>query len=154
MSSFQFPNNPFNTPRPPRPPREPGQRGGIGPFGYVIIALIVIIAILVSLTGFYTDLLWFRSVSFTSVWSKTLFTKIELFIAFGLITSAFVTTNIALAYRRRPIYVPISVEPDNLERYRGQIEPIKRYVLAAIAVVIFWFAGTSGSKLWETWLQF
>ena len=157
MSSFQFPNNPFNNgrpPREPRAPREPGQRRGPNPLGYVIIALIVIIGVLVSLTGFYTDLLWFRSVNFTSVWSKTLFTKIELFIAFGLLTSLFITSNIAIAYRRRPIYVPVTVEADNMERYRGQIEPIKRYVIAAIAVVIFWFAGTSGSKLWQTWLQF
>lgn len=157
MSSFQFPNNPFNNGRPPRvprAPREPGQRRGPNPLGYVLMALIVIIMVLVSLTGFYTDLLWFRSVNFTSVWSKTLFTKIELFIVFGLITSLIITSNIAIAYRRRPIYVPVTVEADNLERYRGQIEPIKRYVIAAIAVVIFWFAGTSGSKLWQTWLQF
>lgn len=157
MSSFQFPNNPFNNgrpPREPRAPREPGQRRGPNPLGYVVLALIAIVVILVSLTGFYTDILWFRSVNFTSVWSKTLFTKIELFVAFGFLTSLFITSNIAIAYRRRPIYVPITVEADNLERYRGQIEPIKRYVIAAIAVVIFWFAGTSGSKLWETWLQY
>jgi uncharacterized membrane protein (UPF0182 family) len=151
MSSFQFPNSPFGN---PRPPRAPGSRKGLSPAGYVVIALAVIIAILVSLTGFYTDLLWFRSVNFTSVWSKTLFTKIELFIAFGLATSLIITSNIAIAYRRRPIYVPVSIEADNLERYRGQIEPIKRYVIAGIAVVIFWYAGTSGSRLWETWLQF
>ena len=157
MSSFQFPNNPFNNgrpPREPRAPREPGQRRGPNPLGYVVLALIAIVVILVSLTGFYTDILWFRSVNFTSVWSKTLFTKIELFVTFGLLTSLFITSNIAIAYRRRPIYVPVTVEADNLERYRGQIEPIKRYVIAAIAVVIFWFAGTSGSKLWETWLQY
>ena len=151
MSSFQFPNNPFGN---SRPARVPGSRKGLGPVGYVVIALALIIAILVSLTGFYTDLLWFRSVNFTSVWSKTLFTKVELFIAFGLFTSLIITSNIAIAYRRRPIYVPISVEADNLERYRGQIEPIKRYVIAGIALVIFWYAGTSGSRLWETWLQF
>jgi len=151
MSSFQFPNNPFGN---ARPPRAPGSRKGLGPIGYVVIALALIIAILVSLTGFYTDLLWFRSVNFTSVWSKTLFTKVELFIAFGLFTSLIITSNIAIAYRRRPIYVPISVEADNLERYRGQIEPIKRFVIAGIAIVIFWYAGTSGARLWETWLQF
>ena len=153
MSSFQFPNNPFGN-GVPRQPRTPGTRRGIGPFGLVIIALVVIIGILVSLTGFYTDLLWFRSVDFTSVWRTTLFTKIELFIAFGLVTSLIITSNIFIAYRRRPIYVPVSVEADNLERYRGQIEPIKRYIVAAIAVIIFWYAGVSGSKQWETWLQF
>ena len=154
MSSFQFPNNPFGNGRPPREPRTPGTRPKIGPFTYVIIALVIIITILVSLTGFYTDLLWFRSVNFTTVWSKTLFTKVELFIAFGLITSLIITSTIVIAYRRRPIYVPVSVELDNLERYRGQIEPIKRYLIVGVAVVIFWYSGTSGSKIWQTWLQY
>jgi uncharacterized membrane protein (UPF0182 family) len=151
MSSFQFPNNPFNN---GRPAGEGQRRPGISPVGLVLIVLVVIIAILVSLTGFYTDLLWFRSVDFTKVWRTTLTTKVELFIGFGLITSLIITSNIFIAFRRRPIYVPVTAEADNLERYRGQLDPIRRYVLAAIALVIFWFAGSSGSKLWQIWLPF
>ncbi len=151
MSSFQFPNNPFNN---GRPAGEGQRRPGISPVGLVLIVLVVIIAILVSLTGFYTDLLWFRSVDFTKVWRTTLTTKVELFIGFGLITSLTITSNIFIAFRRRPIYVPVTAEADNLERYRGQLDPIRRYVLAAIALVIFWFAGSSGSKLWQIWLPF
>jgi uncharacterized membrane protein (UPF0182 family) len=41
-----------------------------------------------------------------------------------------------------------------LERYRGQLEPIRRWVLLAIALGFFYFAGTSGIALWEKWLQF
>jgi hypothetical protein len=151
MSSFQFPNNPFNN---GRPAGEGQRRPGISPVGLVLIVLVVIIAILFSLTGFYTDLLWFRSVDFTKVWRTTLATKVELFIGFGLITSLIITSNIFIAFRRRPIYVPLTAEADNLERYRGQLDPIRRYVLAAIALVIFWFAGSSGSKLWQIWLPF
>jgi hypothetical protein len=151
MSTFQFPNNPFNN---GRPAGEGQRRPGISPVGLVLIVLVVIIAILFSLTGFYTDLLWFRSVDFTKVWRTTLATKVELFIGFGLITSLIITSNIFIAFRRRPIYVPLTAEADNLERYRGQLDPIRRYVLAAIALVIFWFAGSSGSKLWQIWLPF
>ena len=153
MSSFQFPNNPFGNGRTPRPPRSAGP-GKPGPLAYTLIALAIIIGILVSLTGFYTDLLWFRSVNFTKVWSTTLTTKIELFFAFGLATSAIITSNIFIAYKRRPIYVPIAVEPDNFERYRGQIDSVKRYVLAGIGIVIFYFAGMTGTKLWQIWLPF
>jgi uncharacterized membrane protein (UPF0182 family) len=106
------------------------------------------------MSGFYADLLWFRSVDFLSVWSTVLTTKITLFIFFGLITSLFITTNIYLAFKSRPIYVPVSIEADNLERYRGQLEPIRRWVLIAIAVGFFYFSGTSGMGLWESWLQF
>ena len=108
------------------------------------IVLVILVTILVSLSGFYADLLWFRSVDFVSVWSTVLTTKIYLFIFFGLITSIFITTNIYIAFRSRPIYAPISIEADNLERYRGQLEPIRRWVLIAIAVGLFYFAGSSG----------
>jgi uncharacterized membrane protein (UPF0182 family) len=110
--------------------------------------------VLVGLSGFYADFLWFRSVDFQTVWSTVLITKISLFIFFGLITSLFITTNVYLAYKSRPLYAPVSVEADNLERYRGQLEPIRRWVLLAIALGFFYFSGTSGVALWERWMQF
>ena len=151
MSSFQFPGNPFSGSSGPQNPMRPKRPG---PLALTIIALVILGGIMISLSGFYADLLWFRSVDFVSVWSTVLTTKISLFILFGLITSLFITTNVYLAFRNRPIYVPVSIEADNLERYRGQLEPIRRWVLVAIAVGFFYFAGTSGMGLWELWLQF
>ena len=151
MSSFQFPGNPFSgSPRPQNPmrPKRPG------PFALTAIVLVILGSILVGLSGFYADFLWFRSVDFVSVWSTVLVTKAALFIFFGLITSLFITANVYLAYRSRPLYAPVSVEADNLERYRGQLEPIRRWVLLAIALGFFYFAGTSGVALWERWMQF
>ena len=107
-----------------------------------------------ALSGFYADMLWFRSVHFSSVWRTVLFTKGELFIGFGLITSLLITSNVVIAYRNRPIYVPLTIEADNLERYRAQLEPLRRYAVIAIAGVLFYFAGSSGTRLWESWLQF
>ena len=132
----------------------PGPRKKIGPFPLTIAALVVIGVVLVSLSGFYADILWFKSVHFSSVWRTTLLTKTELFLAFGLLTSATISINIYLAHRSRPVYVPTSLEADNIERYRGQLDPIKRYVLIAISVAIFYFAGMSGSRLWQIWLTF
>ncbi len=151
MSSFQFPGNPFSgSPRPQNPmrPKRPG------PLALTAIVLVILGSILVGLSGFYADFLWFRSVDFVSVWSTVLVTKAALFIFFGLITSLFITANVYLAYRSRPLYAPVSVEADNLERYRGQLEPIRRWVLLAIALGFFYFAGTSGVALWERWMQF
>jgi uncharacterized membrane protein (UPF0182 family) len=151
MSSFQFPGNPFSgSPRPQNPmrPKRPG------PLALTAIVLIILGSILVGLSGFYADFLWFRSVDFQTVWSTVLVTKASLFVFFGLITSLFITTNVYLAYRSRPLYAPVSVEADNLERYRGQLEPIRRWVLLAIALGFFYFSGTSGMALWERWMQF
>ena len=144
-----FGENPFKFPR-----RAPGEIRKIGPLGLTIISLVVLSVILVSLSGFYADLLWFRSVDFVTVWKKVLFTKAELFILFGLLTSLIVSSNIFIGYRTRPVYVPIEVEADNLERYRGQIDPIKRWLFIGIFAFLFYFAGSSGVRLWESWLQF
>ena len=125
-----------------------------GPLPIAIGVLVAIGIALVSVSGFYADWLWFKSVNFTSVWSTLLLTKITLFVVAGLITAALILLNIIIAYKRRPLYVPLTVEADNLERYRAQIEPIKRWVVLGLAVALFYFAGTSGSLLWSTWLLF
>jgi uncharacterized membrane protein (UPF0182 family) len=123
----------------------------------LIITVAVVLAaalLLVSMSGFYADWLWFRSVNFTNVWRTILTTKIELFFVFGSLTSLLIIANIIIAYRRRPLYVPITIEADNLERYRGQIEPIRKLVTAALAIVLFYFSGTAGTQLWSSWMLF
>jgi hypothetical protein len=129
-------------------------QGKRGPLPITIGILVALGAFVLSLSGFYADWLWFKSVDFTSVWSTVLFTKVGLFIGAGLITTFIISLNIYLAFRKRPFYVPLAVEADNLERYRAQIEPIRRWVFLAIVAALFYFSGTSGSTLWSTWLLF
>ena len=125
-----------------------------GPLPIVIAILVVASIALVSLSGFYADWLWFKSVNFTEVWSTILLTKAAVFAVAGLATSLVITLNIYIAFRKRPLYVPLTVEADNLERYRSQIEPIRRLVLIGLSLVLFYFGGSSASQLWETWLLF
>lgn len=141
MSSFSRPNMP-NIPKNRRP--------------LIITGAIVIAAALtlVSASGFYADWLWFRSVNFTNVWRTILTTKVSLFLIFGALTSLIIIANVIIAYRRRPLYVPITIEADNLERYRGQIEPIRKLVTAALTIVLFYFSGAAGTQLWSSWLLF
>ena len=129
-------------------------KGRRSPLTLTIVILVVLSGFLLSLSGFYADWLWFKSVDFTSVWTTVLTTKVFLFVIAGLLTSSIILLNIIIAYKRRPLYVPLSIEADNLERYRAQIEPIKRWVVLALAVGLFYFAGTSGSSMWESWLLF
>jgi uncharacterized membrane protein (UPF0182 family) len=48
----------------------------------------------------------------------------------------------------------MAMESDNLERYRATIDPIRKLVFPGIALVLFYFGGTSGIQLWSSWLQF
>ncbi|MGA0062039.1 MAG: UPF0182 family protein [Candidatus Planktophila sp.] len=104
--------------------------------------------------GYYVDWLWFKSVGFTDVWTTVLVTKIQLFLIVGLITSAIISSNIYIAYKRRPLYVPTSIEVNGVERLRAQIEPIRRLVFAGIIAAFTYFAGSSGMTFWREWLQF
>lgn len=124
------------------------------PLAITLTILAVITGALVALSGFYVDWLWFESVGFTGVWSTVLTTKIALFVIAGLLTSLVISLNVYLAFRRRPFYVPTSVEADNLERYRATIDPIRKLVFAGIVLVLFYFGGTSASNLWGSWLLF
>jgi uncharacterized membrane protein (UPF0182 family) len=116
--------------------------------------LVALGALFTSLSGFYIDWLWFKSVDFTSVWSTILSTKVQLFLITGLITSIVISLNIYLAYKRRPFYVPTSIELNGVERIRAQIEPILRLVFLGLFLAITYFAGTSGTLYWREWLLF
>jgi uncharacterized membrane protein (UPF0182 family) len=124
------------------------------PLALTFIILAVLAGALVALSGVYVDWLWFKSVGFTGVWTTVLTTKIALFIVAGLVTSLIISTNIFLAYRRRPFDVSMAMESDNLERYRATIDPIRRLFFAGVAVVLFYFGGTTGIQLWSSWLLF
>jgi len=153
MTFSDNPDNPFRNFRfPPRDPNQGPRR--IGALPLTVIILTVLAVILVSLSGFYADFLWFQSVDYSEVWTTLLTTRITLFFIFGFLTSLIITSNIYIAYKKRPIYVPITVEADNLERYRAQIEPLRKVGLIGIAIALFYFAGMAGTRLWESWLLF
>lgn len=124
------------------------------PLAITLAILVAIGALFILFSGYYIDWLWFQSVDFTSVWSKVLTTKIELFLIFGLVTALLITSNIYLAYKRRPFYVPTAIELNGVERLRAQIEPILRYVLIALFLAITYFAGTSGAVFWREYLLY
>lgn len=130
------------------------QRKKPSPLAITMIILFLVATILIAFSGFYADWLWFKSVSFTSVWQKVLLTKVQLFIIGGLITAIVVGLNIYLAYKRRPIYVPVAVEADNVERYRAQIEPLRRVIAVVLSLGLFYFGGSAAAQLWSSWLLF
>ncbi len=100
----------------------------------------------------FTDLLWFRSVGFVEVFSTVLTTKLLLFVGFGLLMAVLVGANITVAYRVRPPFRPMSLEQQNLERYRVGVEPYLVPLLLLASGVVGLFAGLSASSRWQTWL--
>ncbi|EDY54263.1 integral membrane protein [Streptomyces sviceus ATCC 29083] len=103
--------------------------------------------------GFWTDWLWYRSVNYSSVFTTTLWTKIGLFFVFGLLMALAVGFNIWLAHRLRPPLSAMSMEQQNLDRYRMSIAPYKKWLLLGIVSLVGLIAGASASSQWRTWLM-
>nr|MCU0299698.1 UPF0182 family protein [Candidatus Nanopelagicales bacterium] len=127
-----------------------------GPKGRVLAITIAILAGLLVLflifTAFYTDLLWFRSVNFTSVFTTIVGVRGLLFVVFGAVMMGIVGAGMYTAYRTRPDYDPrLSA---SMESYRQSIEPIRKFLLLGISGFLGILGGLSAMSEWTSWLLF
>ena len=120
----------------------------------VIAVLLVLFTVIGSLTNVYVDYLWFDETGFTEVFWTEIQTRLLLFAVVGIATGGLVALAVYLAYRFRPTFRPMSLEQQNLERYRQSVEPRRKQVLIGLAVVLGLFAGFTAQGSWETWLTF
>lgn len=125
--------------------------------GRVLVTTLVVLGVLVigfvMFTSFWTDLLWFRSVNATSVFTTQLWTRIGLFVVFGGFMAAVVALNAWIPYRFRQVFSPMmNAEQASLERYRIALEPMRRVVGVAVPAVLGVLGGASASSEWQTWL--
>ena len=116
---------------------------------FAVILLIIAVSVYVSL---YTDLLWFRSVGYSTVFSRRLTTQVLLFFVFGLLMAAIVAANVIVAYRARPPFRPMSQEQQQLEQLRVAIHPFRVWVLAAVVTLIGLLTGAAAAGRWRTWM--
>ncbi|UNZ17415.1 UPF0182 family protein [Streptomyces sp. 891-h] len=115
--------------------------------------LVVLAMLFVMFSGFWTDWLWYRSVDYSSVFTKTLWTKTGLFAVFGLLMAVAVGFNIWLAHRLRPPLSAMSLEQQSLDRYRMALAPYKKWVLLGITALVGLISGASAAGQWRTWLM-
>ncbi|WP_345673846.1 UPF0182 family protein [Yinghuangia aomiensis] len=119
------------------------------------LAILVVLGVAwVLFANFWTDWLWFKSVGYGDVWQRKLWTRLGLFLVFGLLMAASVALNVYFAYRLRPAFRGMSAEQQSLDRYRSAIAPFRAWILAGLSIVVGVIAGTSAAGHWGTWLQF
>ena len=115
------------------------------------IGVLAVLAMLfVMFAGFWTDWLWYRSVQYSAVFTKTLWTKVGMFAVFGLLMAAVVGLNVWIAHRVRPPLSAMSLEQQSLDRYRMSVAPYKKWMLLGIAVLVGLIAGASAAGQWKT----
>ena len=117
-----------------------------------LVVLGVLLFTFVLFTSFYTDLLWYRSVDASSVFTTQLWTRIGLLVGFGLLMAVVVGLNMWIAYRTRPVFRLMSPEQASLERYRMALDPLRRLALIGVPAVLGLLAGISATAEWKTWL--
>jgi uncharacterized protein len=133
----------------PRPVVQRRRRGALAPT-LAILGVIIVLALLLS--SAWTNVLWYNSVDYLFVYRTELVTKGALFLVGALVMSAAVFASLAVAYRARPVYAPVSSEQASLDRYRDSIEPLRRVVVIGVPVAFGLFAGSAASQQWQTFL--
>ncbi len=125
------------------------------------ITVLVIVAIVLSaswLATFYTDLLWYDEVGYTSVFWKRIATQVWLFFAFGLLFLIIFYGNVWLARRFMPRYQrPAGDLPSVEETLADFREKAGKWLgrgLLAVSVVISFFVGWASARQWESALKF
>src|SRR4030088_353431 len=64
------------------------------------------------LINFYVDWLWFGEVGFRGVFTTVLFTQILQFLVGALLIGGLVALSLWIAYRSRPVFVPVTGPED------------------------------------------
>ncbi len=139
---------------PPRTPRRPATSGRrpTGPLVPTIVILIVLATLVSYLSRVWTDLLWYDSVGFRSVFTTRLGTQILLFGVGLLVTAGLVWSSLYLAHRSRPLRIPMTPAQHALEQYRRAIEPLRKIGMIAIPVLLGLLGASTLSSQWQTYL--
>jgi uncharacterized membrane protein (UPF0182 family) len=120
----------------------------------VIVILVILVALFLAFTAIWTDVLWYRSVGFSSVYTKQITTRALLFFSAGLIMVGLLGANVVMAYRLRPAYRPTSAEQQGLDRYRTVIDPHRRIIVIALLSLVGLLTASAAASQWRTWLAF
>ncbi|MEO6880289.1 MAG: UPF0182 family protein, partial [Mycobacteriaceae bacterium] len=102
------------------------------------------------LVSTYVDFLWFGEVKQRGVFVTVLLTRVVLFAIFAVITGVTIFAAMTLAYRSRPVFVPVAGPDDPVARYRttvmARLGPFGIGIPAAIGVI----TGLVVQGSWET----
>ena len=77
----------------------------------------MLLILLVQFSGVYINYLWFGAVGHRDVYSTMFWTRVMLFVVFGVLMALIIGGNLVVAYLIRPPFRPMSAEQQNLQNY-------------------------------------
>ncbi len=141
---------PTDMPRPPRPASRRRRR-------WIIAAAVIVIFVFASIRTFavfYTDALWFSSVSLHGVWVTLFEIKAGLLLVFAAIFAAMLFASLVIAERLAPKGPTLDAEDEFVRRYREVIGPYSRWIRAIVVVVLSLIVGSQAVGQWQNWILF
>ncbi len=124
---------------------------------WIIAAVIIVIIVIASLRTFaifYTDALWFSSVSLHSVWVKLFEIKFGLMVVFAAIFAVMLLASLLVAERLAPKGPSLDAEDEFVKRYQEVIGPYARWLRAGVVVVLSLIIGSQAIGQWNNWILF
>ncbi|RJQ80708.1 UPF0182 family protein [Pseudonocardiaceae bacterium YIM PH 21723] len=117
----------------------------------IIIGAALLIALIAGsrLLDTYIDWLWFGEVAERSVFSTVVLTRALLFLIGGLFVGGLLAVNLIIAYRTRPVFVPVSGPDDPVARYRTGVLARLRLIGIGVPVLVGFIAATSAQSEWR-----
>jgi uncharacterized protein len=123
----------------------------------LIITAAVVVAIVVALgllSTFFTEVMWFDETGYQKVFWKSVWTRIDLGLVFGVLFAVLMLLNLWIVRKITNPARMFSVPDQILERYRATLQPFMKWGVLIAAVVFGLFAGSGASVKWQQYLLF
>ena len=122
----------------------------------LIVGAVVLIALLAGsrLLDYYVNWLWFGEVGYRGVFSTIVLTRIVQFVLVAVVFAGLIAATLAVAFRSRPVFVPVSGPEDPVARYRTVIIQRLRVFAIGVPLVIGVIAGLAAQGDWQTTQMF
>jgi hypothetical protein len=122
----------------------------------LLVGGVVVVAFVAGsrLLSYYVNWLWFGSVGFRQVFATVVLTRIVQLLSVAVLFAVLLAATLALAFRARPVFVPVSGPNDPLGRYRTVIIGRQRVFAVGVPVVIGVIAGLAAQGDWQTTQMF
>ncbi len=118
----------------------------------LIIGAVALVVLLggARLVDIYVDWAWFGEVGFRGVFTTVLWTRVIQFLVAAALLGGLLALNLVVAYRVRPVFVPVAGADDPVARYRTVVLARLRWFAIGIPAVVALVAGLSAQADWQT----
>ncbi|HEY2098349.1 MAG TPA: UPF0182 family protein, partial [Pseudonocardia sp.] len=118
----------------------------------LVIGGVALVALLAGsrLLDYYVNWLWFGEVGYRQVFSTIVLTRIVQFVLVAVVFAVLLAATLAVAFRSRPVFVPVSGPEDPVARYRTVIIQRLRVFAIGVPLVIGVIAGLAAQGDWQT----